>query len=100
MKQQFNTIGVIGRLGSAQVVDTLKRLIRFLDSRGLAMVIEERTATLLLDHGLQVASRRQMGEQCDLVIVVGGDGSLLGAARALCRSGTPCSASIVGDSVF
>mgnify|MGYP003122884236 CR=1 FL=1 len=45
MKQQFNTIGVIGRLGSAQVVDTLKRLIRFLDSRGLAMVIEERTAT-------------------------------------------------------
>jgi|TARA_B100000424_G_C22918252_1_gene488545 NAD+ kinase len=89
MKQQFNTIGVIGRLGSAQVVDTLKRLIRFLDSRGLAMVIEERTATLLLDHGLQVASRRQMGEQCDLVIVVGGDGSLLGAARALCRSGTP-----------
>jgi NAD+ kinase len=30
-----------------------------------------------------------MGEICDLVIVVGGDGSLLGAARALCRYNVP-----------
>ena len=30
-----------------------------------------------------------LGEICDLVIVVGGDGSLLGAARAMARHGTP-----------
>lgn len=85
----FKTIGLIGRLGSAKVVDTLKRLIRFLDGHGYDIVIEDRTATVLLDHGLREASREALGEICDLAIVVGGDGSLLGAGRAMCRTGTP-----------
>ncbi|WP_299236472.1 NAD(+) kinase [uncultured Halomonas sp.] len=84
----FRHIGLIGRLGSAGVVETLKRLMRFLDERGLHVIVEDRTATVLLDHGHPEASRRMLGELCDLVIVVGGDGSLLGAARTLCHSGT------------
>jgi NAD+ kinase len=84
----FKNIGLIGRLGSAQVVETLKRLARFLDTSGYHVIIEDRTATVLLDHGHAEASRRLLGELCDLVIVVGGDGSLLGAARSLCHSGT------------
>ena len=84
----FQSIGLIGRLGSTEVVETLKRLMRFLDQLGLHVIVEDRTATLLLDHGHPEASRRTLGELCDLVIVVGGDGSLLGAARTLCHSGT------------
>jgi len=84
----FRNIGLIGRLGSTRVVDTLKRLIRLLETRGHHVIIEDRTATVLLDHGHVEASRRTMGQLCDLVIVVGGDGSLLGAARTLCHSGT------------
>ncbi|GHE22846.1 NAD(+) kinase [Halomonas urumqiensis] len=87
-RSQFRNIGLIGRLGSAKVVDTLKRLIRFLDARGHHVIIEDRTATVLLGHDHPEASRRMLGELCDLVIVVGGDGSLLGAARTLCHSGT------------
>ncbi|MCE9684454.1 NAD(+) kinase [Halomonas alkalisoli] len=86
--QTFKNIGLIGRLGSAKVVDTLKRLLHFLDERDYHVIIEDRTATVLLDHGHPEASRRTLGELCDLVIVVGGDGSLLGAARTLCHSGT------------
>lgn len=85
----FKNIGLIGRLGSAKVVETLKRLIRFLEGHGYHVILEDRTATVLLDHGQQEASREMLGEICDLAIVVGGDGSLLGAARAMCRSGTP-----------
>ncbi|MFD2189266.1 NAD(+) kinase [Pistricoccus aurantiacus] len=85
----FKNIGLIGRLGSAKVVETLRRLVRFLDGNGYHVIIEERTAALLLDHGQQEANRRVLGDFCDLVIVVGGDGSMLGAARALCKSGTP-----------
>lgn len=84
----FRNIGLIGRLGSSKVVDTLKRLIRLLDEGGYHVIIEDRTATVLLHHGHPEASRRMLGELCDLVIVVGGDGSLLGAARSLCHSGT------------
>ncbi|MBN8413641.1 MULTISPECIES: NAD(+) kinase [Halomonas] len=86
--QSFKNIGLIGRLGSAKVVETLKRLIRFLDDGGYHVIIEDRTASALLERGHAEASRRMLGELCDLVIVVGGDGSLLGAARTLCRSGT------------
>lgn len=87
--EPFKNIGLIGRLGSAKVVDTLRRLIRFLNAHDYHVILEDRTATILLDHGQQEASRRLLGDICDLVIVVGGDGSMLGAARALCRTGTP-----------
>ncbi|ALM53083.1 NAD(+) kinase [Halomonas huangheensis] len=86
--QSFKNIGLIGRLGSVKVVDTLRRLIRYLDDAGYHVIVEDRTASALLDRGHAEASRRMLGELCDLVIVVGGDGSLLGAARTLCHSGT------------
>lgn len=86
---QFNNIGLIGRMGSVRVVETLRRLIAMLSAEHYHAVIEERTASLLTDHGLQVASRKLIGEICDLVIVVGGDGTLLAAARELAKSGVP-----------
>lgn len=87
--EQFKNIGVIGRLGSVQVVETLKRLKQFLLSSHLHVILEEPLAQLLPGHGLQVCDREMMGEACDLVIVVGGDGSMLGAARALARHDVP-----------
>ena len=86
---QFRNIGLIGRLGSGRVVDTLKRLKRFLLDTGHTVILEDAVADLLPGHQQQVCSRKMMGEICDLVIVVGGDGSLLGAARALCRYNIP-----------
>ena len=47
--QSFKNIGLIGRLGSAKVVETLKRLIRFLDDAGYHVIVEDRTASALLD---------------------------------------------------
>jgi NAD+ kinase len=87
--EQFRNIGIIGRLGSSQVLDTIRRLKRFLSERHLHVILEESIAEMLPGHGMQTCTRKLMGEICDLVIVVGGDGSLLGAARAMARHGTP-----------
>lgn len=87
--EQFRNIGIIGRLGSAQVLDTIRRLKKFLLERHLNVILEETIAELLPGHGMQVSSRKRLGECCDLVIVVGGDGSLLGAARAMARHRVP-----------
>ncbi len=87
--EQFRNIGIIGRLGSSQVLETVRRLKRFLLDRHLHVVLEESIAEVLPGHNLQTASRRILGEICDLVIVVGGDGSMLGAARALAWSKVP-----------
>ncbi len=85
----FRNIGLIGRLGSKAVIDTLKQLMRFLEERGLNVILDEKIAEVIPGHGRQTCKRKMMGEICDLAIVVGGDGSLLGAARSLARSDIP-----------
>ena len=87
--EQFRNIGIIGRLGSPRVLDTVRRLMDFLLDQDINVILENAIGELLPNHGLQVSSRFAMGESCDLVIVVGGDGSLLGAARALASSKVP-----------
>ena len=82
-KDSFRNIGLIGRPDRASVVDTLNLLEQYLLQEGLTVIYDEGTATLMQREGLQVCSRALLGEVCDLVIVVGGDGSLLHAARAL-----------------
>lgn len=85
----FRNIGLIGRMGSARVVETVRRIKKFLIGEGYHLIIEEQIGALIPGHGLQVSSVKMMGEVCDLVIVVGGDGSLLGAARELAKSDVP-----------
>ncbi|MFY0677250.1 MAG: NAD(+) kinase [Neptuniibacter sp.] len=85
----FRNIGLIGRLGSKSVIDTLKHLVRFLGERGLNTILDEKIAQVMPGHGQQTSKQKMMGEICDLVIVVGGDGSLLGAARSLAQYHVP-----------
>ena len=87
--EQFRNVGIIVRLGSTRVLETVRRLKRFLIDRHLHVILEDTIADLLPGHGLQTSSRKMLGEVCDLVIVVGGDGSMLGAARALARHKVP-----------
>ena len=89
INDSFKTIGLIGRTGSELVVDTLRQLIRFLDERGIRMIVDEESSSLLPGDSHQVGSRKMMGEICDLVIVVGGDGCLLGAGRDFSRYKVP-----------
>lgn len=85
----FATVGVIGRLGHALVADTLVRLVALLERRGVRTIVETPTADMMPARRLETAERERLGELCDLVIVVGGDGSLLGASRDLVDAGVP-----------
>lgn len=87
--EQFRNIGLVGRPGNTTVADTLEYLQRFLESRAIKVIFDEDTAAVLLHPGLQVCTRAMLGEICDLIIVVGGDGSLLHAARSLARFNKP-----------
>ncbi len=87
--EQFRNIGIIGRTGSVRVLETVRRLKRYLIGRHLHVILEDRIAEMLPGHNLQTSSRKLLGEVCDLVIVVGGDGSMLGAARALAHHNVP-----------
>ena len=89
MDYQFRNVGIIGRMGSTHVLETIRRLVRFLSDRHFTVILEEGIGQMLPGHSQQVCNRKLLGEVCDLVIVVGGDGSMLGAARALVNHATP-----------
>jgi NAD+ kinase len=86
---EFTSIGITGRLDSDEAVYSLRRLIRYLESCQIKLFLEEGTASVLPGNTQQVVSREALGRNCDLVIVVGGDGSMLWAASALARYNVP-----------
>src|SRR5690606_16108452 len=90
----FSTVGLIGHLNNERAVYSIKRLIKFLQQAQKQFVLETRTAGLITDLQLrqkahQVVDIDELGEICDLVIVIGGDGSLLRGARALAKFNVP-----------
>ena len=89
MPLQFDTIGLIGKHGDAAPQGTLLKLAAFLLQRGHRTLLDDATAKRIDQHGLEIASLTQIGEQCDLAIVVGGDGTLLHVARHLADHDVP-----------
>ncbi len=85
----FNRIGLQVQLRHPEVKDTLDRLITFFDKRGCSILIDRRDAEMVSVPGIQFADPQEMAGNADLVIVVGGDGTMLGAARDLADYGVP-----------
>jgi len=85
---RFRSIGLIAKTDDdGQVAETLGIIHRFLLERGLDVSLDRSTDEFLdIDD---TVPRREIGAHCDLAIVVGGDGTLLGAARSLADTGIP-----------
>ncbi|GMU47324.1 MAG: NAD kinase [Porticoccaceae bacterium] len=81
---------MVARLRNREVVESLDRLVAFLKRDGREVIAERDTAELLADRSLAVVDRKTLQpDALDLVIVVGGDGSMLGAIRALAGLDVP-----------
>ena len=88
MSLQFHRVALVGKYqdaASGAVADSTRDVIAdvagFLTEQGCDVVLAERTAeaTGLRDHpALDVAG---IGAECDLAVVVGGDGTMLGIGR-------------------
>lgn len=89
MQSSFRKIGLAGRKRQRGVAGVLKQLLALLKSRGLEVVLENTLGDVVAAHEQPLASLEEIGEQADLVIVVGGDGSLLSAARTLAKFSIP-----------
>ena len=79
----FHTIGLISKFGDPTGAGTLNQIAAYLRQRQLRVLLDESSAQWIPDNGLEIASRTAIGEQCDLVIAIGGDGTMLNAARSL-----------------
>ncbi|MCB1738173.1 MAG: NAD(+) kinase [Gammaproteobacteria bacterium] len=85
----FPTIGLIGKFGAPDVAGEIRDLTESLTQQGRRVLIDAETAQSLSLHDLDIAPRDVLGRDCDLVVVVGGDGTLLAAARSLYQFEVP-----------
>jgi len=83
MNNAFKKIGLIGKYGDPSVSDTLLRLNELLLKHDCEVVLESDTAKSIADHDFKTAHLQEIGDMCDMAITVGGDGTLLHAARSL-----------------
>ena len=87
MKSQFSHIGLIGKTEDRQVTTSLHALIDYLEQRDVSILLDAALADILPGSPHAVVDRDTLANTCDLAIVVGGDGTLLNAARSLAECG-------------
>lgn len=85
----FATIALIGRYQDSQLAGHLRALAGLLQAAGRQVLIEADTAKHTGLTEFKVASYQEIGQTADLAIVVGGDGTMLGAARQLAPWAVP-----------
>jgi NAD+ kinase len=85
---QITRVGIVAKTGLVAAADHLHRLARWLRDRQLEAVFETETATLAGDTaGAGTYSRETLPAEVDLIIVLGGDGTLLSMATRTAQSG-------------
>ncbi len=84
-KYQINSAGTSGAKSRAALV----AVAHFLDDLGCDVAMEQDTALNMGITDYPALSVAQIGKQCDLGLVVGGDGTMLGIGRQMAPYGVP-----------
>lgn len=91
--RQPRTIALVGKYNSPEIAESLSRLAQYLHERGVSVFIERETAGhigKLVDLARWVTCGfNNIGAHADVAIVLGGDGTMLNAARRLARYCVP-----------
>jgi NAD+ kinase len=81
-------VGIVSKPSKPEVADIVPGLIEWLCANGHDFVVDPETAPHV--PGARVVTRIEMGAlDLEFVIVLGGDGTLLSAARAVAKAGIP-----------
>src|SRR5690348_13579233 len=80
--------GIISKPGKPEIAKIVPDLLAWFRERGYTVVVDPETAPYA--HGIDVLTREEMGNRLlNFVVVLGGDGTLLSAARAVSKAGIP-----------
>ena len=96
MTSNFRHVALIGKYqapAASSVGDTsrqaLEGIAQFLEDQGCEVVLEAETAINTGMDQYSALTVDEIGKHCDLGLVVGGDGTMLGIGRRLAKFGTP-----------
>lgn len=94
MNSPFHNIGIVTRPNTPDIQDTAHTLITFLKQHGFTVYLDEvgiRECCIYTQDtgGCHIVNKTELGQYCDLVAVLGGDGTFLSAAREIAPRAVP-----------
>ena len=89
MSRRFHHAALVGKYQADGIRPLLEEIAHFLVRQGLEVSFERQTALSTGVTDFDALTLDQIGAQCDLAVVVGGDGTMLGIARELARYNLP-----------
>ena len=89
MSLQFHHVALVGKYHAPGARSALENVAQFLNAQGCDVAIEKDTATSTGLTQYPILDVAGIGAHCDLALVVGGDGTMLGIGRVLAKFGVP-----------
>ncbi|CAD5372119.1 NAD kinase [Rubrivivax sp. A210] len=85
MPSGFRHAAIVGKYQARGIRPLLEEIAHFLIDQGLDVSFERETANATGVTDFDSLTTEELGRQCDIAVVVGGDGTMLGIARELAR---------------
>jgi NAD+ kinase len=89
MPMRFRHAALVGKYQAQGIRPILEDIAQFLVGQGLEVSFEKATALNTGVTDYETLEPSELGTRCDLAVVVGGDGTMLGIARELARYNLP-----------
>lgn len=89
MAERFRHVAIVGKHQAPGIRPVLEEIAQFLCASGLEVSLEHDTALNTGLAGYDALTHDQLGRACDLAVVIGGDGTMLGFAREMAAHGIP-----------
>ena len=86
---RFRHAAIVGKYQARGIRPVLEEVAHFLIDQGLDVCFDRDTAAATGVAHYEALSTAEIGMRCDLAVVVGGDGTMLGIARELARHNLP-----------
>lgn len=82
------TVGIVSKPDKPELAGVLPELLKWMGSHHYQVVIDRETAAYI--SGVETINREQLaGRSLSFLVVLGGDGTLLSASRAVAKAGIP-----------
>ena len=85
----FKKVGLIITSDVKAIKTTLIELVGYLRSHNHDIILNKKCAELIKTDNCEIFDTNELGSYCDLVIAIGGDGTMLKASRSLCNFDVP-----------
>jgi NAD+ kinase len=89
MKNQFSRVAIVGKVEDSRVADSLALLAAHLHARGVTVSLDRDAFVTGLPDGIVREPVAELGRDADLIVAIGGDGTLLFAAQLALARGVP-----------